>query len=37
VSGPSARILGANAGRLGGLLVGHAAKVSDALGFEAAA
>ena len=37
VSGPSARILAANAARLGALLVDHAAKVSDALGFEAAA
>jgi IclR family acetate operon transcriptional repressor len=37
VSGPSARILGGNADRLGGLLVEHAARVSDALGFDAAA
>ena len=37
VSGPSARILGANAARLGALLVEHAAQVSDALGFDAAA
>jgi len=37
VSGPSARILGTNASRLGGLLVEHGAKVSKALGFAAAA
>jgi DNA-binding IclR family transcriptional regulator len=37
VSGPSARILGANAGRLGELLVEHAAQVSEALGFADAA
>ena len=37
VSGPSARILGDNAPRLGALLVEHAAQVSDALGFDAAA
>lgn len=37
VSGPSARILGANAARLGALLVDHAARVSDALGRAAAA
>jgi DNA-binding IclR family transcriptional regulator len=37
VSGPSARILGANAPRLGSLLVEHAAQVSGALGFAAAA
>ena len=37
VSGPSARILGANAGRLGGLLVEHAARVSEAMGQPAAA
>jgi DNA-binding IclR family transcriptional regulator len=37
VSGPSARILGANTARLGALLVEHGAKVSEALGFAAAA
>jgi IclR family acetate operon transcriptional repressor len=37
VSGPSARILGANAARLGALLVEHAARVSEALGRPAAA
>jgi IclR family acetate operon transcriptional repressor len=37
VSGPSARILGANAARLGELLVGHASRVSEALGYPAAA
>ena len=37
VSGPSARILGSNAARLGALLVDHAARVSDALGRAAAA
>jgi IclR family acetate operon transcriptional repressor len=37
VSGPSARVLGANAERLGALLVEHAARVSQALGRPAAA
>lgn len=37
VSGPSARVVGPNAERLGALLVEHAAQVSDALGFAAAA
>ena len=37
VSGPSARVLGPNASRLGALLIEHAAAVSDGLGFEAAA
>jgi DNA-binding IclR family transcriptional regulator len=37
VSGPSARILASNAARLGALLVEHAAKVSDALGYREAA
>ena len=37
VSGPSARILGTNAARLGALLVEHAARVSEALGRAAAA
>jgi DNA-binding IclR family transcriptional regulator len=37
VSGPSARILGANTTRLGSLLVEHAAQVSGALGFREAA
>jgi DNA-binding IclR family transcriptional regulator len=37
VSGPSARILGANAPRLGSLLIEHADEVSDALGYQAAA
>ena len=37
VSGPSARILGDNAARLGALLVEHGARVSEALGRPAAA
>jgi DNA-binding IclR family transcriptional regulator len=37
VSGPSARILGSNSPRLGELLVEHAAEVSGALGYPAAA
>jgi IclR family transcriptional regulator, KDG regulon repressor len=37
VSGPSARILGENAARLGSLLVEHAAQMSDSLGFADAA
>jgi IclR family KDG regulon transcriptional repressor len=37
VSGPSARILHDNTAALGGLLVEHAAAVSAALGYEAAA
>ena len=37
VSGPSARVLGPNAARLGALLVEHARAVSDGLGFAAAA
>ena len=37
VSGPSARILGANTSELGSLLIEHAGKVSDALGYAAAA
>ena len=37
VSGPSARILGANTARLGSLLADHAAEMSGALGFREAA
>jgi DNA-binding IclR family transcriptional regulator len=37
VSGPSARILGHKVSELGDLLVDHAAKISDALGFREAA
>jgi IclR family acetate operon transcriptional repressor len=37
VSGPSARVLGPNAARLGALLVEHARAVSDGLGYSAAA
>lgn len=37
LSGPSARVLGSNAARVGALLVEHAAQVSGGLGFAAAA